>query len=101
MKAANCKLTLASFLNFDINDCFFNSRVIVLGLASHHYSLNKVGIRGSTTIAIRTLEAMGHTVVPISLDKWKALADFEKLPYLMQTIKGKLRDDIVKCESIC
>lgn len=54
----------------------------------------------TTSVAIRTLEANGFTVLPVCLEDWTALADFEKLPYLMQNIKFKLRDDIGEAVNI-
>lgn len=32
----------------------------------------------------------GYSVVPISLEVWENLGDFEKIPYLLQTIKQKI-----------
>jgi hypothetical protein len=42
---------------------------------------------------VRTLEALGHSVVPVSVQHWMTLPDYEKIPYLMQDIK-------MKCESV-
>jgi hypothetical protein len=36
---------------------------------------------------------MGYSVVPVSLQLWMNLPDFEKIPYLMQNIK-------IKCEPL-
>lgn len=46
-------------------------------------------MKGTTALMIKILEAKGYTVVPICLEEWNDLPDFEKIPYVMQAIKNK------------
>jgi len=56
------------------------------------YAINCQRLRSVPSLTLRTLEALGHYVVPVSLQQWVNLPDYEKIPYLMQNIK-------IKCES--
>lgn len=44
-------------------------------------------------LMIKTLEAKGFTVVPVCMETWNSLADFEKIPFLMQSIRLKSEDN--------
>lgn len=37
----------------------------------------------------KTIEALGLVVLPISLDVWDGLIDYEKIPYIMRELKSK------------
>ena len=45
------------------------------------------------SLTLRALEAMGYFTVPVFLQIWMDLPDYEKIPYLMQSIK-------LKCEPL-
>lgn len=37
----------------------------------------------------KTIEALGVAVLPISMDVWDGLIDYEKIPYIMRELKSK------------
>lgn len=37
----------------------------------------------------KTIEALGAVVLPISIDVWDGLIDYEKIPYIMRELKSK------------
>ncbi|EFA07285.1 uncharacterized protein LOC660773 [Tribolium castaneum] len=76
-----------------------NQLVAILGLRHFGYTLNKK-MRSSTNMAIRALEANGCQVVPVCLEVWEGLPDFEKIPYLMQAIKERTDSDLNVTESV-
>lgn len=48
---------------------------------------------------IKTLETLGHPVVAFNLEEVSALPDFERIPYIMQAIKQKLKGDFLGTDS--
>lgn len=57
-------------------------------------------MRALTAKTLSTLEeTLNCSVIPVNLDSWLDLNDFEKIPYLMQKIKEKLELDINVLES--
>lgn len=67
--------------------------ILVLCLAETSYNQNCKRLRVVPSLTLKTLETLGYTVVPVSLQLWTSLPDYEKIPYLMQNIK-------MKCESL-
>jgi RAP domain len=65
----------------------------VLGFHPGCYSVNSSRLRGNFGLLVRSLESLGYSVVPVSVQHWSALLDQEKIPYLMQNIK-------IKCEAL-
>ncbi|XP_044747477.1 uncharacterized protein LOC123308749 [Coccinella septempunctata] len=51
-------------------------------------------LRKAVSFRLKLLEKLGYTVVPVCWESWKSLLDYEKIPYLVQNIKNKLRQDI-------
>lgn len=37
----------------------------------------------------KTIETLGIAVLPISMDVWDGLIDYEKIPYIMRELKTK------------
>jgi FAST kinase domain-containing protein 2 len=68
-------------------------RILVLCMPASYYAVNCQRLRTVPSLTVRTLEALGYSVVPVSLQHWINLPDYEKIPYLMQNIK-------MKCESV-
>lgn len=56
-------------------------------------------MKGTTILAIKTLEALGHPVVAFNVEEIEALSDFERIPYIMQAIKQKLKSDFLGSDS--
>lgn len=77
--------------------CF---RVAILSLRHFAYTLNNRLLRSSTNLAIKALESSGCHVVPVCLEVWENLPDFEKIPYLMQAIKERTDNDLKVSESV-
>lgn len=42
------------------------------------------------SVILKVLEAKGFSVLQINYALWNNLAQFEKIPYLMQSIKSKI-----------
>ncbi|XP_018322928.1 uncharacterized protein LOC108735467 [Agrilus planipennis] len=76
-----------------------NQIVLISTLRPWHYSINCRRINGITSHMIKTLQAKGYTVIPVCLEEWESLADFEKIPYLMQAIKIKV-EEFNKCLNV-
>ncbi|XP_018569401.1 uncharacterized protein LOC108909516 isoform X2 [Anoplophora glabripennis] len=76
-----------------------NELLLILALRPIQYTINTKVLRGTTTLAIKTLEHDGHSVLPVNLEIWESLNDFEKIPYLMQHIKNKVDSDVSISES--
>ncbi|ERL95805.1 uncharacterized protein LOC109534887 [Dendroctonus ponderosae] len=74
--------------------------VLIQGRVDHDYTKNTSNLRG---LPARTAAIMEDTlkcsVIPINVDSWEQMNDFEKIPYLMQQIKEKLHLDIDVAES--
>lgn len=67
--------------------------ILVLCMPASSYAVNCQRLRSVPSLTLHTLEAMGYSVVPVSLQLWMNLPDYEKIPYLMQNIK-------IKCEPL-
>lgn len=67
--------------------------ILVLCMPASYYAVNCQRLRAVPSLTVRTLEALGYSVVPVALQHWMNLPDYEKIPYLMQNIK-------MKCESV-
>ncbi|KAF5308173.1 hypothetical protein FQR65_LT06353 [Abscondita terminalis] len=68
--------------------------VLIFALGSSNYTLNSKRLKQTTALMLKTLECKGYSIIPICLDVWNSLADFEKVPYLMQEIKIKTENDV-------
>ncbi|KAJ8943016.1 hypothetical protein NQ318_008334 [Aromia moschata] len=77
-----------------------NDLLLILGLRSVHYTLNTKELRGSVALSLKSLEVDGYSVLPVNLEIWESLSDFERIPYLMQEIKNKMDTDIAISENI-
>lgn len=64
-----------------------------------HYALNGKRIKGTTALLLKTLETLKHPVVTFNLEEVEGLSDFERIPYIMQTIKQKIRSDFLGSDS--
>ncbi|XP_026469011.1 uncharacterized protein LOC113372888 [Ctenocephalides felis] len=58
------------------------------------YATNCQRLRGTVKLRIRSLEALGYKVLPISISDWKNLGDREKIPYLLQKIKSQCENSV-------
>ena len=43
----------------------------------------------------KTIEALGITVLPISMNVWDGLIDYEKIPYIMRELKSKTDNNLI------
>ncbi|KAJ8979644.1 hypothetical protein NQ317_001351 [Molorchus minor] len=64
--------------------------LLILVFHPIHYTINTKELRQTAVLSIKTLELAGYNVMPVNLEAWEALNDFEKIPYLMQNIKNKM-----------
>ncbi|XP_050439340.1 uncharacterized protein LOC126844902 isoform X2 [Adelges cooleyi] len=46
-------------------------------------------LKGPNALRMKTIEALGVTVVPVSEIYWNSLIGYEKIPYIMQELKSK------------
>lgn len=67
-------------------------------LLPEHYTPEDY-LKVSVSLRLKLLDKMGYTVVPICWSSWKSLLDHEKIPYLVQNIKNKLRQDVSSVNS--
>ncbi|KAF2879474.1 hypothetical protein ILUMI_26698 [Ignelater luminosus] len=67
--------------------------IVILALNEPYYTINSNRLKATSILLIKTLEAKGFTVVPICMETWNSLADFEKIPFLMQSIRVKSEDN--------
>ncbi|KAF5303619.1 hypothetical protein FQA39_LY09866 [Lamprigera yunnana] len=74
--------------------------ILIFALGPSQYTINTKQLRGSTAFTLKTLEHKGYSIVPISLETWTSLPDFERIPYLMQAIKLKMEDAVQMSESM-
>ncbi|KAJ4447957.1 hypothetical protein ANN_09967 [Periplaneta americana] len=63
--------------------------ILILCMPASSYAVNCQRLRTVSLLTIRTLETLGYSVVPVNLQQWINLPDYEKIPYLMQNIKMK------------
>lgn len=61
----------------------------MLAIFPYDYTLNTGKPRSNILLKMKILEAKGYLVVPIGIENWNELEDFEKIPYLMRAIKEK------------
>ncbi|KAJ8924042.1 hypothetical protein NQ315_006819 [Exocentrus adspersus] len=83
----------------DIETNADNELLLIMALRPIHYTINTKVLKESMSLAIKILEMDGHSVLPINLEAWESLSEFEKIPYLMQQIRSKLDSDILISES--
>lgn len=53
-------------------------------------------LRGPRILMNKTIEALGVVVLPISLDVWNGLIDYEKIPYIMRELKSKAAPNFIE-----
>lgn len=85
----------------DIEVPFDSQMVLVLALGPLHYTLNSKRLKATSALMIKTLEAKGYTVVPICVEVWEVMADFEKIPFLMQAIRLKTQNSVRASDAGC
>ncbi|KAL3286254.1 hypothetical protein HHI36_000764 [Cryptolaemus montrouzieri] len=52
------------------------------------------------SLCIKVLEDLGYVTVPVCWSNWNELADYEKIPYLVQNIKNKLGNEMMLENSV-
>ncbi|RZC32596.1 uncharacterized protein BDFB_000924, partial [Asbolus verrucosus] len=77
-----------------------NQLLVILVLRHFNYTLNSRKLRCSTLLSMKVLESKGISVVPVCLEVWENLPDFEKIPYLMQAIKERTDNDLRVSKSV-
>ncbi|XP_058823220.1 uncharacterized protein LOC131684395 [Topomyia yanbarensis] len=68
-----------------------NRPLVVLCLPKSFYALNINRLRGRFAMYIRTVEALGVSVVPVSYQMWLNLPEAERIPFLEREIRTKLK----------
>ncbi|XP_025191061.1 uncharacterized protein LOC112591452 [Melanaphis sacchari] len=66
-----------------------NFAIAILLYKPNSYVINLNCLRGPHMLTIKTIEALGLIVLPVSLDVWDGLIDYEKIPYIMRELKSK------------
>lgn len=74
----------------------------MLALQETHYTINNKMLRLGVIKSIEILESTipNCNVIPISIDSWYELEEYERLPYLTQKIKEKLDLDIAVSQQV-
>lgn len=44
----------------------------------------------------KTIEALGIVLLPVSMDVWDGLLDYEKIPYIMRELKSIVDLNLIK-----
>lgn len=68
-----------------------NRVVVVLCLPRSYYTLNVNRLRGRFAMQLRTVEALGVSVVPIPYHIWSNLPEAERIPFLEREVRAKLK----------
>lgn len=68
---------------------FYCFRIGILLYKPNSYVINLNCLRGPYMLTNKTIEALGIAVLPISMDVWDGLIDYEKIPYIMRELKSK------------
>lgn len=63
----------------------------ILCLSRSYYALNVNRLRGRFAMYVRTIEALGVRVVPVSYQFWSNLPEHERIPYLEREVRIKLK----------
>lgn len=67
----------------------FFFRIGILLYKPNSYVINLNCLRGPFALTNKTIEALGVVLLPISLDVWNGLMDYEKIPFIMRELKSK------------
>ncbi|XP_065079735.1 uncharacterized protein LOC135702625 [Ochlerotatus camptorhynchus] len=67
-----------------------NRVIVVLCLPKSYYAVNINRLRGRFAMHIRTIEALGVSVVPIPYQMWSNLPEAERLPFLERELRAKV-----------
>lgn len=54
----------------------------------NNYVINLNTLKGPFVLTNKTIEALGVKLLPISMDVWDSLMDYEKIPYIMRELKS-------------
>ncbi|XP_022174077.1 uncharacterized protein LOC111036376 [Myzus persicae] len=73
----------------NIVDSSDNLAIGILLYKPNSYVINLNCLRGPYMLTNKTIEALGVAVLPISMDVWDGLIDYEKIPYIMRELKSK------------
>ncbi|KAK9875519.1 hypothetical protein WA026_007909 [Henosepilachna vigintioctopunctata] len=71
-----------------------NQIVLIVCLQPELYTEENY-LKMTAAMSLKVLEDIGYVTVPVCLSSWNALADYEKIPYLVQNIKNKLGEDMM------
>ncbi|CAG9764794.1 unnamed protein product [Ceutorhynchus assimilis] len=75
--------------------------LLIWAVNNNFYTINTNTLRGLPSKTLTILEeTLQCSVLPVNTDNWQEMADFEKIPYLMQKIKDKMNLDINVLESV-
>lgn len=74
---------------------FLFFRIGILLNPPNRHVINLNCLRGPFVLTNSSIEALGVVLLPISMDVWDALLDYEKIPYIMRELKSKTDLDSV------
>lgn len=61
--------------------------LVIFGCDSSYYKYNSKLFKSVYPLLFKSVEALGCSVIPISLNNWNSLSEHERIPYLMQKIR--------------
>lgn len=75
----------------------FFFRICIQLYKSKDYVINLLNcLKGSCALTNKTIESLGVVMLPISMDIWNELMDYEKIPYIMRELKSKTESDSIR-----
>lgn len=79
------------------NHFLFNFfRIGILFYKPSSYVINLNTLRGTNALTNKSLEALGIVLLPLSMDVWDGLFDYEKIPYIMRELKSITELNLIK-----
>lgn len=75
---------------------FLYFRIAIMLYKPNSYVINLNCLRGPYVMTNKTIEALGVIPLPISMNVWDGLFEYEKIPYLMRELKAKTDPNLIK-----
>ena len=85
----NRRISIAHLYRLFSGILFSICRILFKVFQRKDYVINGDRLRGVHELDLRTLDKAGYQVIPIHLERWQELLDYEKIPYLMKQIREK------------
>lgn len=75
-------------------------RIGIMVYNPNNYVINLNCLRGTFMLTNKMIEATGIVLLPMSLEVWDGLLDYEKIPYIMRELKSKADINLITDKKI-